>query len=100
MEQQLFNLTLLVSSIVCLLMAFALFRGSRLFSVYPAYRRYRLVAATALAVFGAAFLLLRFIGIGVLWPYPLLLCLLMAVLIAVFYTLTAYGDRHDDDNGQ
>lgn len=100
MEQQLFNLTLLVSSIVCLLMAFALFRGSRLFSAHPAYRRYRLLAAAVLALFGAAFLLVRFIAVGVLWPYTLLLCLLMAVLIAVFYTLIAYGDRHDDDNGQ
>ncbi len=54
----------------------------------------------ALALFGVAFLLFRFIGVCALWPYTLLLCLLMAVLITIFYTLTAYGDRHDDDNGR
>ena len=58
------------------------------------------MGAATLAVFGIAFLLMRFIGSSALWPYTLLLCLLMAVLIAMFYTLTAYGDRHDDDNGQ
>ena len=100
MEQQLFELTLLVSGIVCLLMSLALFLGSGSFSAYPVYRRYRLLASAVLVLFGVAFLLFWLIGSSILWPYTLLLCLLMAVLMAVFYTFTAYGDRHDDDNGR
>ena len=68
MEQQLYQLTLLVSGIVNLLIAIGLIHGNCDYHDYSIYRRSRLLTALSLAVFGAGFLLHWHFGWRTTWP--------------------------------
>ena len=68
MEQQLYQLTLLVSGIVNLLIAIGLMHGNSDYHNYSIYRRSRLLTAFSLAAFGVGFLLHWHFGWRTTWP--------------------------------
>lgn len=67
MEIQLYQLTLLVSGIVNLLIAIGLIHGNSDYYDYSIYRRSRLLTALSLTVFGVGFLLHWFFGWRSTW---------------------------------